>query len=998
MTKKFDLFLSYARSDDDPDYSDPAKSLLRRLYIDLTATGYTVWWDRESMPSRALTFLQEIRDAIAESSRLVVVVGPSALESVYVKAEWEYALSICLPVIPILRAGDYSLVPPALKDLHTADFRVSRSYADALAELKRILAEPAAPLGRLHAVPSLPQWYIRRGKDLDALAHTVCADAHQPVVITSKKQTVALQGMGGIGKTVLASALCHECNIRRSFPDGVFWIEIGQEPQIATRLGDIGHAFGDDRGEYPDELRGRSRLTALLEDKAVLVVLDDVWDSRHAEAFRVVGPRGRLVITTRSRRLVTQLGALNQSIDILTDDEGRALIAERLGIAPADLSLECINIIRLLGGHTLAITIAAAQLCERGMDFASRLLERLHRRADEGNPFKDLDMSDDDKNQNLELCLSLSYDDLSDGLKRRFRLIGVFATNGTFDQAAVAAVWGDDDEDDADDALNDLVRAGLLVLENGRYNQHGLLRVYARALLRRAGELDDAQRRHFDHYSTLYGDYDANNNEGRHSAIQSDFEDLRAALAWGWNHASQSAVDLAFALTYYMQLRESHETARFLLTTAHQAAERSGYTKGQAHVLRALGDVELREDDCAAARSCFSQALALYSLSGTVFGQANTLQALGNAAMRELQFADAMNYYGLALTLYEQIPDPLGQANTLVGLGEVVRTKGEHIVALGYYRRALTLFERLGDRQGQAKSLFFMGEVARMVYDYTDAQDYYEQALTLFKQTHDQVAQANILGALGDVAYMQDDLTAAQTYYNDARTIYHQIPVQLGEANMLHSLGEVARMRLEYSVAQECYSQALTIFEQRREPRGQANSITGMADLARMQGNYLAASTLYHRAMGFYERIADQRGQARVQKLLGDVATAVNRYEEAQSYYDSACTLFQQVSDQLGEAQALQALGDVELIRKGYAAAQGHYDRALIIYEQIEDLTGRLNICYRLARLATALNNTSAACQYYQELFAIANAHPFFRDHPVTKNWRAEYVQLGCKG
>ncbi|MBN1965546.1 MAG: TIR domain-containing protein, partial [Anaerolineae bacterium] len=615
MSDKHRLFLSYARADDDPAYTDPNKSFLRRLYTDLAAAGYAVWWDRESMPSRALTFLQEIRDAITGCDKLILVVGPGALESDYVKAEWEYALSICLPVIPILRQGDYTLLPPALKNQNAPDFRSTRSYVDALNELKRILAEPTAPLGHLHAVPPLPQWYIRRGDDLDTLARTVCADSHKPVVITSKKQTVALQGMGGIGKTVLAAALCRECDVRRGFPDGVFWVEVGQKPQIATRLGDIGHAFGDDRDEYPDELRGRSRLTALLEGKAVLLMLDDVWDHRHAEAFRVLGPRGRLVITTRSGRLVTQVGALSQPIDTLTDDEGRQLIGERLGVPPADLPADCTRIIQTVGGHTLAIAIAAAQLSERGLDFAPDLLERLRKRRDGDNPFKDLDMSGDDKNQNLELCLSLSYDDLKPDLQRRFRLTGVFAVEGTFDRAAAQTVWGDADEDDAGDALNDLERAGLLeALTPGpspsgrgetRYSQHGLLRAYACALLRREGELDDAQRRHFEHYAARHGDGDANNDEDRHPLIARDFEDIRTALAWGWDHEPEAAVDLVWALTYYMQLRESRETARLLLEAAYQAAERSDYRLGQANTLQALGDVARMENEYGAARGYY---------------------------------------------------------------------------------------------------------------------------------------------------------------------------------------------------------------------------------------------------------------------------------------------------------------------------------------------------------------------------------------------------------
>jgi hypothetical protein len=45
MEGKYDLFLSYARGDDEP--------FVRRLYHDLTAEGFKVWRDREGMPSRA---------------------------------------------------------------------------------------------------------------------------------------------------------------------------------------------------------------------------------------------------------------------------------------------------------------------------------------------------------------------------------------------------------------------------------------------------------------------------------------------------------------------------------------------------------------------------------------------------------------------------------------------------------------------------------------------------------------------------------------------------------------------------------------------------------------------------------------------------------------------------------------------------------------------------------------------------------------------------------
>jgi len=48
-----------------------------RLYEGLKAAGFEVWFDRVSMPSRELSFSQEIEDAIMAHDRLVLVVGPT---------------------------------------------------------------------------------------------------------------------------------------------------------------------------------------------------------------------------------------------------------------------------------------------------------------------------------------------------------------------------------------------------------------------------------------------------------------------------------------------------------------------------------------------------------------------------------------------------------------------------------------------------------------------------------------------------------------------------------------------------------------------------------------------------------------------------------------------------------------------------------------------------------------------------------------------------------
>src|SRR6266513_2682188 len=180
MAAKQNVFLSYARDDDE--------QFVARLYTDLVAQGTNIWWDRVSMPSRGLMFNEEIRNAIDTRDRLIEVVGPAAVESLYVRQEWEYALSVCKVVIPILRIGDYDLLPEELKHFHCPDFRDSARYDQALQELLRILREDLTPIGDLHEVPALPPHFIPRYEHLGALQKTVMADVVGPTIVTSTQQ------------------------------------------------------------------------------------------------------------------------------------------------------------------------------------------------------------------------------------------------------------------------------------------------------------------------------------------------------------------------------------------------------------------------------------------------------------------------------------------------------------------------------------------------------------------------------------------------------------------------------------------------------------------------------------------------------------------------------------------------------------------------------------------------------------------------------------------
>lgn len=363
------IFISYARADDE--------AFVERLHRDLEAAGIAVWWDRDTMASRGRTFLQEIRDAIEVVDRVIAVIGPGAIHSDYVRYEWEHALLFAKGLLPILRLGDYNLVPAELLPeddqglaasdlgrLHCLDFRAERPYEKTLNELVAIIRQPVPPLASYDGTPALPPHFLPRRHHLRRLKETVLADVLRPMVITSAKQTAALQGMGGIGKSVLAAAFARAISTRRAMGDGILWLSAGQDATTLTLLDNMkaaGTAFGGAKEDYVDEVSARQKLPKVLENKACLIVLDGVWSMEQVEPFRnALGPRCRLLVTTRDGSLVTALGAEEHRVDVFSDEQALALLAEWSGQVWETLPEEAGQVADECGNLPLALALCGA--------------------------------------------------------------------------------------------------------------------------------------------------------------------------------------------------------------------------------------------------------------------------------------------------------------------------------------------------------------------------------------------------------------------------------------------------------------------------------------------------------------------------------------------------------------------------------------------------------------------------------------------------------------
>ena len=356
------IFLSYAWGDDQP--------FVEQLRQDLIAAGFRVWRDVEDLPSRGNALRLELREALDGANRFVPVVGPAAVASGNVRLEWAYARDRCLPTTPVLRLGDESALPPEFRRPLYFDFRAGRpdyEYKTRLAALIARLKEPPRHPGPLHgAFRLLPDGVIPRAQG-ERLAELL-RPGETARAITGRAVAGTLVAPGGVGKSVLALMFMLDCDTRRAFPDGLFWLEFGPSPLVAGLQAQVGDAFGDDRREYTDAITGKRRLQTALQGRKALLVLDDVWDAAHVEALLVHAPDCRWLITSRQTGLGHQLAlpaANTLRLDKLSPEEGVALIAGRLGVGPGAAHPDAARhreIAVLLDGHAQAIALAAAHL------------------------------------------------------------------------------------------------------------------------------------------------------------------------------------------------------------------------------------------------------------------------------------------------------------------------------------------------------------------------------------------------------------------------------------------------------------------------------------------------------------------------------------------------------------------------------------------------------------------------------------------------------------
>lgn len=253
------------------------------------------------------------------------------------------------------------------------------------------------------------------------------------------KIIIALCGAGGFGKTTLAKAICRDDDVKRKFFEGIHWVTLGENPDIIEKIKDMIFNLTQENSGLTTIDSARAHLMEIIDNKYILLVIDDLWNEADLNHFLHIGKNCALLITTRENDILPS-NARKISVSSMGDDESIELLKRGLPLIEDEVLME---LAKKLGRWPLLLKLVNGTLRLRinelnssvgqAIDYVNKALKEDLTSFDSRNP--------KERHQAVDVTVNISIKHLSEEDKNRCFELSIFPKNTDIPVKTLESLW-----------------------------------------------------------------------------------------------------------------------------------------------------------------------------------------------------------------------------------------------------------------------------------------------------------------------------------------------------------------------------------------------------------------------------------------------------------------------------------------------------------------------------------------------------------------------------
>ncbi|MFE2699459.1 tetratricopeptide repeat protein [Streptomyces mirabilis] len=763
--------------------------------------------------------------------------------------------------------------------------------------------------------------------------------------------TVVLSGLGGVGKSQVASEYVHRYGA--FYTGGVFWISLADLATAPHEVAACGGAEGMDlRPDFaalsPEQQVALVR-GAWQSPLPRLLVFDNCEDEETLERWRPPSGGCRVLVTSRRSAWDPTLGLDVREIEVLPPDDGLVLLSRYRPPASPTESRTLAAIADELGQLPLALHLAGSYISR----FKAAVTPDGYLRQLRSSPAVDhrslsaSGISPTRHIQTIAATFALSVDRLDDVPTRRCLLHAAYLAPGQgIPRPLLLSSLGLDDGEDAamdlEEALQRLADLGLVQMTaDGVPRLHRLVAAFVQDRLGDPESLHQVE-------SQVWVHCDGHAFGGTPATRATLEPHLRVLTERALLRRDLDAAALANVLGLYLSRRGDRDGSVSWLQQALSIKEEIfGVDAPEtAKDLNDLGYAYLGGPTRVLAEPYLERARRLWDPRREATNLAATLDNLGQLQMGSGRSDLAEPYLREALDIRLRAlgPDAYPTSVTIFNLARIAAERGDLATAIDLARRAIDIRESLGGRCDPTATALchsMLGQYLHKAGDGAAARRHDERALELYQAAlgarHPHTLSAAVRAS--SFALKEGDLAAAARLIEISGLSSDTVPdedlLAAVDGINLNNLGFALWMTGDYAAARRLFAMALG--------RGgsEATTLNNLGMISERLGEYEAAAEHYRKALALLDDEAASPSseldlRARVLNNLGVSLTLGGEPGAAGRCLREALEIRRDLQGEIGRDYAV-TVRNLGLV----AQREGRLDEAQNLFEHARDLLGQ---------------------------------------------------------